>query len=192
LEADPDNPEAHCVLGKALLAQGNLTGASNQFTEAMSLVNKYPDAQFQLAVVLARQGKITEAMENYREAKNVPASVPDYDVLNNLAWILAASPLPENRDGAKAVELATRARDLDHSQQPVIIGTLAAAYAEAGRFDEAAATAQQAHDLALKAAGEAPNAADQKAAKELAARNLELLEIYRSHKAYHETLDFKP
>jgi Flp pilus assembly protein TadD len=96
-------------------------------------------------------------------------------VLNNLAWILAANPLPENRDGAAAVALAGRARDLDHSQHPGIIGTLAAAYAEAGRFDEAVAAARQAHDLAA-AQGDTT----------LAARNLELLEIYRSHRAFHE------
>ena len=55
-----------------------------------------------------------------------------------------------------------------------------------GRFDEAVAAAQQAHDLALKLAGEAHNAADEKTAKDLAARNLELQEIYRSRQPYHE------
>jgi len=141
----------------------------------MSLVKRYSDAQFQLAVVLARQGNIQEAVKNYRAAKSVPQGVEDFLVLNNLAWILAASPLPEYRDGSKAVELATRARDLDHSRHPLVIGTLAAAYAEAGRFDEAVAAARQAHDLAL-AQGD----------QTVAARNLALLEIYRSHHAYHE------
>jgi tetratricopeptide (TPR) repeat protein len=181
LAADPGRPEAQYWLGRAQLKEGKLAEAGAQFAKCSKLARKFPDAQFQLAVILARQGKIQEAMENYRQAKNVPAAAPDSDVMNNLAWIMAASPLPENRDGAQAVQLATRARDLDHSQHAVIIGTLAAAYAEAGRFDEAMAAAQQAHDLALA-----------QGAKELAARNLELLAIYRSHRAFHESLDFKP
>jgi hypothetical protein len=84
------------------------------------------------------------------------------------------------------VKLAARACELDHRQQPMFIGTLAAAYAEAGRFDEAVAAAQQAHDLALELAGQSHDPADQKAAKALAARNLELLEVYRSHQPFHE------
>jgi tetratricopeptide (TPR) repeat protein len=175
LAANPDNPEAHFLMGQALLKQGDLSGARAQYSKAMSLVKRYSDAQFQLAVVLARQGNIQEAVKNYRAAKSVPQGVEDFLVLNNLAWILAASPLPEYRDGSKAVELATRARDLDHSRHPLVIGTLAAAYAEAGRFDEAVAAARQAHDLAL-AQGD----------QTVAARNLALLEIYRSHHAYHE------
>jgi hypothetical protein len=56
-----------------------------------------------------------------------------------------------------------------------MIGTLAAAYAEAGRFGEAVATAQKAHDLALSAGKQ-----------EIAAKNQELLELYRSHHPFHE------
>jgi protein O-mannosyl-transferase len=191
LSEAPDDPEAHFLRGQALLKEGDLAGAHSEFAIAMSLVKRYSEAQFQLAIVQARQGMIPESMENYRAAKEVPSSVPDFLVLNNLAWILAASSHPEWRDGARAVDLATRARDLDKSKQPAIIGTLADAYAEAGRFDNAVAAAQEAHDRALKAADEAHNPADQKAAKDLAARNLELLDLYRAHKVYHETLDFK-
>ena len=57
----------------------------------------------------------------------------------------------------------------------MLIGTLAAAYAEAGRFDEAVAAAQKAHDLAL-ASGQ----------KELATKNQQLLELYQSRQAYRE------
>jgi len=58
---------------------------------------------------------------------------------------------------------------------PVLVGTLAAAYAEAGRFGEAVTTAEKARDLAL-AAGQ----------KETADKNTELLELYRAGQAYHE------
>jgi hypothetical protein len=60
-------------------------------------------------------------------------------------------------------------------QMPVLVGTLAAAYAEAGRFSEAIATAQKARDLA-EAAGQG----------DVAEKNRQLLELYRSGRAYHE------
>ena len=56
------------------------------------------------------------------------------DALNNLAWILAANPDPQARNGRKAVELAQRACKLTGFKQPLMVGTLAAAYAEAGFY----------------------------------------------------------
>jgi tetratricopeptide (TPR) repeat protein len=186
LAADPVVPEAHYGLGQALAKLGKPDEACAQFTEALRLAPQFSDARLQLAIVLAKQGKTSDAISHYRLAKDVPPSASDVMVMNNLAWILAASPYPELRNGAEAVKLAARACELDRSQQPMLIGTLAAAYAEAGRYDEAVAAAQQAHDLALKLAGNAHDAAEEKTAKDLAARNLELLELYRSRHPYHE------
>ena len=95
--------------------------------------------------------------------------------MNNLAWTLATSGEAGLRDGAQAVQYAKRACELTHYQETVPVGTLAAAYAEAGRFDEAIATAQRACTLAEKS-GE----------PELLKRNQELLELYRAHQPYHE------
>lgn len=97
------------------------------------------------------------------------------EFLNNLAWLLASCPDATIRNGTRAVALAEKAVSVTQQQQPFFIGTLAAAYAEAGRFPEAIATAQKAIDLA--------NAAKQ---PQLAARNAELLELYRAGKPYHE------
>ncbi len=186
LAADPVVPEAHYGLGQALAKLGKPDEACAQFTEALRMAPQFSDARLQLAIALAKQGKTTDAISHYRLAKNVPPSASDCTVMNNLAWILAASPYPEFRNGAEAVKLAARACELDHGRQPMFLGTLAAAYAEAGRFDEAQAAAQQAHDLALQVAGNAQDPAEEKTAKDLAARNLELLEIYRSRHPYHE------
>ncbi len=54
------------------------------------------------------------------------------------------------RDGAKAVRLAERADALTHGGSPVISATLAAAYAEAGRFGDAIKAAQRAQQLATE------------------------------------------
>ena len=97
------------------------------------------------------------------------------EALNNLAWMLAASSQAELRDGQRAVELARHACELTKFQKTIFIGTLAAAYAEAGKFNDAIATAQRACDLAAKN-GEA----------NLLQRNQELLEQYQRHQTARE------
>jgi Flp pilus assembly protein TadD len=68
--------------------------------------------------------------------------------LNNLAWIYAASPQPELRNGAKAVALAEKACQLTQRQDPEILDTLAAALAETGRFTDAIQTTIEMQNLA--------------------------------------------
>ena len=60
---------------------------------------------------------------------------------NDLAWLLATCPDNSVRNGQKAVELAQQAVQLSNGRSPEILDTLAAAYAEAGRFHEAVETA---------------------------------------------------
>ena len=52
------------------------------------------------------------------------------------------------RNGRKAVELAAQANELAGGENPIVLHTLAAALAEAGRFSEAVETAQRALHLA--------------------------------------------
>jgi hypothetical protein len=92
------------------------------------------------------------------------------EILNNLAWQLATSPDPKIRDGIQAVQLAQRACEQTHFEKTVFLGTLAAAYAEAGKFDDAIATAERACNLAAKN-GET----------NLLLQNQELLARYRAH-----------
>ena len=70
--------------------------------------------------------------------------------MNDTAWLLATNPNASVRNGAEAVELAQRAIELSSGQEPAILGTLAAAYAEAGRFAEAVQTARKALELATQ------------------------------------------
>jgi hypothetical protein len=56
-----------------------------------------------------------------------------------------------------------------------MLGTLAASYAAGGRFDDAVAAAQKAHDVAA-AQGD----------KALANQNLQLQQLYREHQPYRE------
>ena len=79
------------------------------------------------------------------------------------------------RDGTRAVELARHACELTKFQKTIFIGTLGAAYAEAGNFDAAMATAQRACAVATKN-GEPV----------LLQKNQELLERYRAHQPVRE------
>lgn len=90
--------------------------------------------------------------------------------LNNTAWRLATSPDAAQRDGQSAVRLAQRACDLTQWHKTICVGTLAAAYAEAGQFDLAVATAERACELATEN-GE----------NDLLASNQQLLKLYRAH-----------
>ncbi len=74
----------------------------------------------------------------------------DIALLNDTAWVLATNPNASIRNGAEAVELAERAVRLSDGQEPAVMGTLAAAYAEASRFPEAVQTARKALDLATQ------------------------------------------
>ena len=103
--------------------------------------------QLQLAKQLEGEGKIKEAIQTYRQALAVDYNNPV--ALNHLARILATANQPELRDGQEAVRLATKAVDLTDSREPLMIGTLAAAYAEAGQFANAVEMANIAEALDL-------------------------------------------
>jgi tetratricopeptide (TPR) repeat protein len=97
------------------------------------------------------------------------------EVLNNLAWLLATSPDAHIRDGVQAVKYAEHACELTHHGVTILVGTLAAAYAEAGRYDDAMAAAEKACALAT-ASGE----------RDLLEKNRKLLALYQAHQPYHE------
>ena len=68
--------------------------------------------------------------------------------MNQLAWAMATAPEASLRNGAEATELAQWAVKLSRGLEPIPLGTLAAAYAEAGRFAEAVKIADRAIALA--------------------------------------------
>jgi protein O-mannosyl-transferase len=167
-------PVAHLCYAELLERDGDWQGALTNCRAALSL-NPTPLNYVQAGQVLAALGHGAEAIQQYRQALALePDLVP---ALNNLAWILAADAEASNRNGAEAVRLAERACALTDRQVPVVMGTLAASYAEAGRFKEAIAAAQQARALA-QAAGQV----------DVAERNGELLKLYQSGQAFHEPL----
>lgn len=74
---------------------------------------------------------------------------PDYALAyNDLSWILATCPDEKYRDGKEAIQLAQKA--LEIRMEPAFMDTFAAAYAEAGKFEEAIATQEKAISMLNK------------------------------------------
>lgn len=146
---EPQNPEAHFNLGLARLDTGKALEAEPHFLRALAL--KPGDAQFlcKLAVALSAQKKYPDAVARYREALGLNADAPE--ALQGLAWIRCTSTDAAVRDAGEAVRLAERANEVTGQSVPLALLTLAAAYAEAGRFPEAIAAVQKAQPLAAAA-----------------------------------------
>jgi tetratricopeptide (TPR) repeat protein len=178
----PNFPDALNGLGVALVHKNQTDEAISQYREAIRLKPDYADAHYNLALALLDKNQTDEAMNQFKEAARLnpdyrPACINLGNIidLNDQAWELAISPDAGIRDGARAVKLAEDACQQTHYQQTIMVGTLAAAYAEAGRFDEAITTGQKACALASELGQ-----------TNLLKRNQELITLYQAHRAYHE------
>ena len=173
LQLKSTDAETHERVGSLLAKSGRLAEAVTHFAEVARL---RPDAQafYNLALAHSAQGEAREAINFYRKAINLK---PDWAIaLNDLAWILATNPQEGLRNGTDAVTLAERACVITERKEARYLGTLDAAYAETGRFEEAIATAHKAHDLAAASAQTAiARAAEQR------------LKLYESRTPYRQS-----
>jgi protein O-mannosyl-transferase len=175
VQLSPEHPEAHNNLANALATQGRTEEAVAHYQQALRLKPGYTDARCNLGGALASQGRFAEAVEQYETAlDSAPEAIA---VLNNLAWLLATCPEASLRDGQRAVELARKAERLSTREHPAILGTLAAAYAEAGHFSDAVETARRAIALAMEQGDQT-----------LAEQTRQRLALYEEGAPYHERL----
>jgi tetratricopeptide (TPR) repeat protein len=137
---------AYNKLGNVLIQKGSVDEAIIQYQTALQIKPDYAGAHYNLGCALIERGRVGEAITQYQKALEINPYYPR--ALNNLAWTLATSPQASLRNGDKAVELAQRANQLTGGENPTILYTLAAAYAEAGRFSDAMRSAQKAIELA--------------------------------------------
>lgn len=143
----PDG-ETFFLLGNLLVATGRYAESIEPLQRAVSMEPGQSAARHTLALALANCGRVQEAVEQYRE---VLARAADYvPSLCGLSWLMSTHPDARMRDGKASLKLALEAARLDGSN-PNVLNTLAAAYAEAGRFPEAVRTAEQAEKLARNA-----------------------------------------
>lgn len=174
VRAGPQNADAHNNLGRVLLALGQRDEAAAEIGEALRLRPAYAEAHFNMAELLRTGDTPRLAVEQYREALKIrPDWVP---CLVRLAWMLGADPDPGVRNAAEAIRLGTRAVEISLRTDASALDALAAAYASAGRFDEAMATESSALDVATKTSPADP-------AVEMRNR----LALYRSRRPYIQT-----
>ena len=148
LEIDPHHVAAHCDIANVLTGLGRLDEAIIHYQEALKVNPDEAVALRNLAVTQAQRKALLDALARRRELLRQKPN--DIALLNDTAWLLATNPNESVRNGAEALELALRAAKLSDSREPAILGTLAAAYAETGRFAEAVKTAREALQLATE------------------------------------------
>ena len=146
VQEDPHFAEAYYLLGNDLFRRSRIDDAIAAYERALQSRPAYPEVENNIGLALLREGRPGEAIAHW---ENAVANESDFvPALNNLAWVLAAFPEASKRNGDKALRLADRANQLSGSKDPAVLRTLAAAYAENGRFTEATATAESGLQLA--------------------------------------------
>jgi len=141
----PNAPLAHENLGTQLLDVGRFDDAMREYQEAARLSPGDSQPVYLMGKAWLRRGQSGEAVTAFQNAQQLNTN--DVESMVYLARVLASDESPQNRNGAQAVALAERANNLTGGNQPFVLGTLAMAYAEAGRFEEARKTTQAALDL---------------------------------------------
>ena len=142
----PDYADAYYNFGSILFQEGRTDDAIAQWHKALAVQPEHGAVHTSLGNAFLKEGLAKEAIVEYEHALRIAPQDPL--VQNNLAWVLTTSADASIRDDAKAVELAEQAVQLSSGRDPHFLRTLAAAYAESGRFSEAITTAKQAIMLA--------------------------------------------
>ncbi len=154
LTINPQFEEALYNRATLFLTQGRLPEALDDYNRLIHLAPAHVKAYNNRAGIHKQLEEYEKALADCRRAAELRPDNPRY--LAHYAWALAAFPAEGLRDGPRALGLARRACELDgrsHSS----LKALAAAYAECGQFEKAAAAAQEA--LRKAEAAKAPSAA---------------------------------
>jgi tetratricopeptide (TPR) repeat protein len=140
---DPGNQDARANLARAL------DEAIPNLERALAASPGLLEARYYLGLALMKKGRTAEALANWRQALR---QAPDnLRVLNDTAWALATCNDAALRSGSEAVSLAGHAVELTAGRDPLLLATLAAAYAESGTFDRAVELENRAAELAARA-----------------------------------------
>jgi nicotinamide riboside transporter PnuC len=163
----------HANYGVVLRRNGRLQEAIKHSAMALQISPKNYRPLNNLALSYYMLGKVDQAIFRWNKALEFN---PDWvAVLNGLSWALATTDDKEFRNPVDAVKFAERACELTGYQNASVMDTLAAAYAAAGRFQEAIETAGKAVNLAASMGNE-------KAVEEILRR----LELYKARQPYYE------
>lgn len=173
LKLDPNCSEAESGLGYYYTRKGDAETAVRHFERALRL-NGDLDVYEPLAGLQASLGRWDDAVSTIQRGVD---RLPGYlDLKRKLAFMLATCPIERLRNGAEAVRLAEEVAGVG-LEIPQTYDTLAVAYAETGRFDDAVRSAEKALALAHKLVN--PEAIDQIGAR---------LKLFRERKPFRQSI----
>lgn len=155
LAVEPHNQQARRSYGRILLDLGRPQPAAEQFRAILDRDPANPDArtamaeaQYQVGTQRISEGRVRDAIAAFREAMRLG---PQWPPASALAWIYATSADPGIRNADEAIRLAQLACEETKYSNALLLDTLAAAYAEGGRFPEAISTGEKAFETARRA-----------------------------------------
>ena len=146
LAVTDSNDVAHTNLSEVLMRQGRLTEAVGQAEAAVNIRPDSAQACNNLGAARLRSGQVEEAV--FYLNRSLALRPGGVNAAASLAWILATCPDESQRNGARAVALAKFANEQGGGDNPSLLHTLGAAYAENGQFTEAMRAAERALSLA--------------------------------------------
>jgi tetratricopeptide (TPR) repeat protein len=156
LRINPLSVETHYILGRFLLKEGHPVQALSELEAAIQIRPHFGACEEALAAAYEDSRKSAEALAHWQKAREIdPGSV---SAILGAAWLLATAHDASIRNGAEALSLAQSATSLAPADDPDLLDTLAAAYAENGDFAKAVDSAARALELA-DARGNATQAA---------------------------------
>ena len=113
-----------------------------RFQEEFAANPEFADLLVWLGDELVAAGQMPAGIRQYEAALKVDPQ--NLLAMNNFAWQLATHPDDQVRNGQLAVRWAQAATTQSQARDPGVLDTLAASYAEAGRFDDAIKASQRA------------------------------------------------
>src|SRR5262249_6561351 len=135
IDRQPGGGIGHVSRATVRQRQGRLDAALADITEHLRLRPDDPMAYLFRSGLHKERKALASALEDLNAAHR--AAPDDPQVCNNLAWMLATCADAQLRDGSRAVALARQACRATEWKHPFCLGTLGAALAETGAFDEA-------------------------------------------------------
>jgi tetratricopeptide (TPR) repeat protein len=171
-KSDPGYLAAHDNRAYIYQSKGDLEKAIAGYSAAIRLYPTYADSYWVRGIAYFEKGELDHARADLRKAQSLNGELSP-GTMNNVAWFRATCPDASFRDGREALAMAVHACAKARHNKWVYLGTLAAAYAECGKFQEAIKFQKQALSIS-----DVP--------EKVRPRMQQRLSLYEQHKPYRQ------
>jgi tetratricopeptide (TPR) repeat protein len=134
---EPATPSGVPARWEGLVNRGLVLAEKGEFEKALTDLDEAVTNWPAVAIARVNRGYTRELMGDYAKAVADYSEVTHLLATNNLAWVRATCPDAKFRNGAEAVRLAQRVCEATANREGMYLDTLAAGFAEAGRFADA-------------------------------------------------------